>query len=241
MEAAPLISIILPTYNERENIAPLIARLRESMRWSHELLVVDDSSPDGTAGEVRRLAADLPNLRLIVRKSERGLTRSIQRGIDDSIGEIIVWMDCDLSMPPELAADLVSTVAEGGADVAVGSRYAEGGEADVGADDSRLVRLQKVLTRWMNRLLAAINGGKVHDWTSGFIAVRAPLVKAVRLEGEHGEYFIRLMTDLLRMGARVEELPYRFIPREKGESKSADGLLDFIRKGARYLKAGLGA
>jgi dolichol-phosphate mannosyltransferase len=235
-----MVSIILPTYNERENIAPLVSRLHDAMRWPCELLVVDDSSPDGTAEEVRRLSSELPNLRLILRESDRGLTRSIQRGIDDSVGEIIVWMDCDLSMPPERAADLVSMVIEGGADAAVGSRFAAGGAAESGERDPWLVRLQKALSRRMNLLISAMAGGDLHDWTSGFIAVRAPLVKAVRLRGEYGEYFIRLMSDLLRGGARIVELPYRFAPREKGESKSARGLLDFIRKGARYLRATIG-
>jgi glycosyltransferase involved in cell wall biosynthesis len=236
-QTPPMVSVILPTYNERENVAPLIRRLREAMRWPCELLVVDDSSPDGTAGEVRRLCADLPDLRLIVRDRERGLTRSIQRGIDESLGEIIVWMDCDLSMPPEKAADLVAMVLEGGADAAVGSRFVAGGSAESGERDPRLVRLQKALTRMMNRLISAIAGGDLHDWTSGFIAVRSPLAKAVCLRGEHGEYFIRLMFDLLRTGAKVEELPYRFVPRQNGESKSAAGPLDFIRKGVRYLAA----
>jgi dolichol-phosphate mannosyltransferase len=237
--AQPMVSVILPTYNERENIAPLIGKLQESMRWSYEVLVVDDSSPDGTAEEVRRLAADQPNLRLVVRERDRGLTRSIQRGIDDSEGEIIVWMDCDLSMPPATAAELVSLVVEDDADAAVGSRYVEGGVAESGEGDGRLVRLQKGLTRLMNRLISYLGGGQLHDWTSGFIAVRAPLVKAFRLQGEHGEYFIRLMSDLLRAGARVVELPYRFEPRRSGESKSARGLTDFIRKGFRYLRVAL--
>lgn len=232
-----MVSVILPTYNERENVAPLVSRLHDAMRWPCELLVVDDSSPDGTADEVRRLCADLPDLRLIVRDRERGLTRSIQRGIDESLGEIIVWMDCDLSMPPEKAADLVAMVLEGGADAAVGSRFAAGGAAESGERDSWLVRLQRALTRRMNRMLSVMAGGDLHDWTSGFIAVRAPLVKELRLRGEYGEYFIRLMADLMRGGARIVELPYRFAPREKGESKSARGLLDFIRKGVRYLAA----
>lgn len=234
-----MVSVILPTYNERDNIAPLIGMLQESMRWSYEVLIVDDASPDGTAEEVRRLAADRPNLRLIARDQDPGLTRSIQRGIDDSEGEIIVWMDCDLSMPPSTAAELVSLVINNDADAAVGSRYVVGGATEGGERDGRLVRLQKGLTRWMNGLISYLSGGELHDWTSGFIAVRAPLVKAFRLEGEHGEYFIRLMSDLLRTGARVVELPYRFAPRRSGESKSAQGVLDLIRKGFRYLRVAL--
>jgi dolichol-phosphate mannosyltransferase len=237
----PLVSVILPTYNERENIAPLIGRLREAAAWPLEALVVDDDSPDGTANEVRRMAAGAEDLRLILRESDRGLTRSIQRGIDESAGSIVVWMDCDLSMPPEVVPELVAQVLDGEADAAVGSRYVDGGSGASDSGDPPLVRLQKWLTRGMNRMAAAVTGADIHDWTSGFIAIRAPLIKTIRLEGEYGEYFIGLMAELTRRGARIVELPYRCVPRRRGESKTARGLFGFVRLGLRYLRALAGA
>jgi dolichol-phosphate mannosyltransferase len=233
----PLVSVILPTYNERENIAPLIGRLRQAAAWPLEALVVDDDSPDGTAAEVRRMAAGTDDLRLILREGDRGLTRSIQRGIDESAGTIIVWMDCDLSMPPELVPKLVAPLLVGEADAAVGSRYVDGGSSGSGSGDPPLVRMQKLLTRGMNRMAAKITGAAIRDWTSGFIAIRAPLIKGMRLEGEYGEYFIKLMAELTGRGARIVELPYRCIPRARGESKTARGLFGFMRLGLRYLRA----
>lgn len=235
--AHPVVSVVLPTYNERDNVTVLLGRLDRSMRWPYEALVVDDDSPDGTAGEVERLSADRPHVRLILRRGERGLTGAIQRGIDESRGDVVVWMDCDLSMPPESVPELVSRVLEGGVDAAVGSRYVAGGTAESGERDTRLVRVQKGLTRRMNRLVSALIAADFHDWTSGFIAIRAPLVKTARLEGEYGEYFIRLAAELIARGARIVEVPYRCVPRERGESKTARSLLGFARLGTRYLRA----
>jgi dolichol-phosphate mannosyltransferase len=207
------------------------------MRWPFEALVVDDDSPDGTAEVVTRLAREIDSVRLILRRRERGLAGAIQRGIDESAGEVVVWMDCDLSMPPERVPDLVDPVLRGEVDTAVGSRYIEGGAADAGGRDTKLVRLQKVLTRRMNRFFAWTTGAGFHDWTSGFIAVGSPLIKEIRLEGDYGEYFIRLVAELMRRDARVIELPYRCVPREHGESKTARGPFGFARLGASYLRA----
>jgi dolichol-phosphate mannosyltransferase len=236
----PTVSVVLPTYNERENIVPLIRQLDRCMRWPFEAVVVDDDSPDGTAEVVAALSREIDYVRLVLRKRERGLTGAIQRGIDEAAGDVVVWMDCDLSMPPEKVPELVASVLEEGADTAVGSRYVAGGAAESGGRDNGLVRLQKALTRRMNRLYARLTGAEFHDWTSGFIAIRAPLIKRIRLRGDYGEYFIHLVAELLRRGARVVELPYRCVPREHGESKTARGWLDLARLGARYLRA-LGA
>jgi dolichol-phosphate mannosyltransferase len=234
---SPVVSVVLPTYNERENIAPLVRKLRGSLAWPTELLVVDDDSPDGTAQVVERLARDIDEVHLILRQEEKGLTSAIQRGIDEASGEVVVWMDCDFSMPPEKVRDLVLRVLNGDADAAVGSRYVAGGAAETGGRDPLIVRLQKFLTRCMNRVFAWMTGVSFHDWTSGFIAVRAPLVKQIRLRGVYGEYFIRLVAELMRRGGRVVELPYRCVPRRRGESKTARGLCGFVRLGARYLQA----
>lgn len=233
----PRVSVVLPTYNERENIVPLIRQLNRCMRWPFEALVIDDDSPDGTAEVVAALSREIDNVRLVLRKRERGLTGAIQRGIDEAAGDVVVWMDCDLSMPPEKVPELVASVLEDGADTAVGSRYVAGGSAESGGGDTRLVRLQKGLTRRMNRFYARLTGADFHDWTSGFIAIRAPLIKRIRLRGDYGEYFIHLVAELMRRGTKVVELPYRCVPRAHGESKTARGWFGFVKLGARYLRA----
>jgi len=234
--AAPRVSIVLPTYNERDNIAPLIRELSDVLNWSFEALVVDDGSPDGTAQVVEQMAREVPGVRLI-RRAERGLTGAIQRGIDEAAGEVVVWMDCNFSMPPAKVPELIAEVLDRGADAAIGSRYVEGGVAEIGARDPLLVRLQKRLTRYMNRLIARLTGTPFHDWTSGFIAIRAPLIKRIRLSGDHGEYFIGLVAELIRRRSHIAELPYRCLPRRHGDSKTAHDALGFARLGLRYVRA----
>jgi dolichol-phosphate mannosyltransferase len=232
--------MVLPTYNERDNIGPLIRELYDVVTLELEVLVVDDASPDGTAQVVQHLGRELPGVRLI-RRARRGLTKAIQEGIDAARGEVVVWMDCDFSMPPAKVPQLVAEVLEHGADAAIGSRWADGGAAVTGGRDGAVVRIQKVLTRRLNALTALLTGADLRDWTSGFIAVRASTIRRVRLRGDHGEYFITLMAELLHRGARCVEVPYRCAPRLHGESKTASSLLGFTRLGLRYLRALLAA
>ena len=201
----PAVTVVLPTYNEQGNIAELIRRLDAAIDEAVEILVVDDASPDGTADEVRRVAETVPSARVIER-DERGLTTAIQRGIDESRGDVVVWMDCDFSMPPELVPELVARV-RGGADAAIGSRYVAGGSSGASGGQP-LVRLQELLTRGLNRALTAALGMDFHDWTSGFIAIRRELIQAHRLAGDYGEYFIDLTARLGVSGSRLDEVPY---------------------------------
>src|SRR4029077_373020 len=94
-----------------------------------EIVVVDDHSPDGTSGLIQNLIAtgSVPGLRLETRLTDRGLTKSIQHGIDVAKGEIIVWLDCDFSMPPPMIPLLLTKIDEG-YDIAVGSRFVDGGK-----------------------------------------------------------------------------------------------------------------
>jgi dolichol-phosphate mannosyltransferase len=150
---------------------------------------------------------------------------------------VVVWMDCDFSMPPQKVRELVNCVLNGEADAAVGSRFVDSGASATESHEPLLVRAQKFLTRRMNRVVAWLTGASFHDWTSGFIAVRAPLIKKIRLQGHYGEYFIRLVAELLRRGSKIVELPYRCVPRGRGESKTASGVFGFLKLGARYLRA----
>jgi len=235
MKERPVASIVLPTYNERDNIAPLIRSIDASMNIPCEFIVVDDASPDGTGDIVEALARELDHVRLIARH-ERGLTSAIQRGIDESRGEVVVWMDCDFSMPPELVPQLIAQVVDGEKDAAIGSRYVAGG-ATSKEREGWLVAAQRLLTRRLNRGITALLGTDFHDWTSGFIAVRSSTIKSVRLQGDYGEYFIGMMAELIRGGARFVEIPFRVAPRRSGESKTASGPLRLAGLGLNYLRA----
>lgn len=227
------VSIILPTYNERENIVPLIKAIERTVRFDHEIIVVDDNSPDGTSQAVSAYRKKFHDrsVTLVTRKANRGLTNSIREGIAKSHGDIIVWMDCDFSMPPSVISTLLDKVGEG-YDVAVGSRYIAGGSA----------KSENVRDSWIGILLSAVmNFGlrllmvrRFHDYTSGFVAVKRSVFDRVHLSGDYGEYFIDFIVHAYREGYAICEIPYAGKPRRAGESKTGKNIWEFIWRGRKY-------
>lgn len=240
----PLVCTVLPTYNERDNIRPLIEGVLDSAVTRHIVIVVDDDSPDGTWQVVEAVAAERNRpgqavVFLVRRTTESGLTSAIQRGIDEAIrthgADIVTWMDCDLSMPPEDVPKLVAAIvdADGGnaVDMAVGSRWAPGG-ADVAHG-----LMARSLSRIINTYATALLGNDVHDYTSGFIAARADVFKTIRLRGDYGEYCIDLLGRAIRLGYNIVEVPYVCVPRTAGASKTGANLWDYLSKGRKYAQA----
>jgi dolichol-phosphate mannosyltransferase len=234
----PLVCTVLPTYNERDNIEPLIVGVLESAITRHLVLVVDDNSPDGTADVVEELAGrynrvDALKVVLIRRTGEKGLTSAIQRGIDEAIhtyhADIVTWMDCDLSMPPQDVPRLVRAIIGQGADVAVGSRWIAGG-ADVAHG-----AMARTLSWIINHFAILLLGNQVHDYTSGFIAAKAAVFRQIRLRGDYGEYCIDLLGRAVQYGFRVVEVPYQCVPRTAGASKTGANLWDYLVKGRKYV------
>lgn len=234
---SPLVCTVLPTYNERENIALLIEGILASAITPHLVLVVDDNSPDGTSAVVAEVAArsNTPPDRQVIllkRVGEKGLTSAIQRGIDEAIhthhAAIVTWMDCDLSMPPADVPKLVQAVLDG-ADVAVGSRWIAGG-ADVAHG-----LMARTLSWLINHFAILLVGNQVHDYTSGFIAARAEVLRTIRLQGDYGEYCIDLLGRAARAGYKLREVPYICVPRTTGESKTGAHLWDYLVKGRKYV------
>ncbi|MBX3013785.1 MAG: polyprenol monophosphomannose synthase [Caldilineaceae bacterium] len=237
VDSSALVCTVLPTYNERENIGPLVQGILASALTPHLVLVVDDNSPDGTSEVVEKLIAqgnpDPTRQVLLVRRvGEKGLTSAIQRGIDEAIhthqAAIVTWMDCDLSMPPADVPKLVQAVLTG-ADVAVGSRWIAGG-ADVAHG-----RMARTLSWLINHFAIFLLGNQVHDYTSGFIAARATVLTRLRLRGDYGEYCIDLLGRAAQAGYNLREVPYVCVPRTTGESKTGVNLWDYLVKGRKYV------
>ncbi|MDQ3249876.1 MAG: polyprenol monophosphomannose synthase [Chloroflexota bacterium] len=238
MPPNPFVCTVLPTYNERDNIGSLITGVLDSAITPHLVIVVDDNSPDGTGAVVEEMAArynqpDLLRVVLIRRISEKGLTSAIQRGIDEAIhthhADIVTWMDCDLSMPPQDIPKLIHAIIADDADVAVGSRWTAGG-ADVAHG-----RMARTLSWTLNRFARLLLGGPVRDYTSGFIAARVPVLQAIRLHGDYGEYCIDLLARAVRQGYHIQEVPYICVPRTAGASKTGANLWDYLVKGRKYV------
>ncbi len=229
---SPQISIILPTYDEAENIEPLIDRTLQALGsypGGVEVVVVDDDSPDGTWRLVAEKAQVDGRIRLIHRTTERGLTSAINRGIREARGRWVGWMDCDLSMPPEEWPRLAEALAQG-ADMAVGSRYVPGG-GDIAHSFSGRT-LSRIINLWTGLML----DWSIKDYTSGFILARQEVFDRIELQGDYGEYCIDMLYRTKRAGHTVRELPYLCVPREAGESKTATNVWGYLTRGVNYVK-----
>jgi len=229
----PGVSVVFPTYNEKDNIGPLVEAVLRHTPPDTEVIVVDDDSPDGTWRIVEALQAERPQVRLLRRTAERGLTSALRAGIAASGGAIVVWSDCDFSMPPAKVEDLLAALA-GGADVAVGSRFVEGGGVRIihGSGDTLMAYL---MSRVLNGFIRRVLGPDFHDWTSGFIAARREVLDRIPLRGDYGEYFIDLVCRARRLGYKVVESPYLCVERRSGKGKTGQTFGDFIRKGWKYV------
>jgi dolichol-phosphate mannosyltransferase len=221
------VTVILPTYNERDNIEPLIEGVLTHVRPAPEVLVVDDNSPDGTWQLVESLAEKYSTVRLIRRTNERGLTSAIRRGIAEAQGDVVVWMDCDLSMPPAKIPELLSALKD--CDMAIGSRYVPGG-ADIGHGF-----VARSFSRTINFFAGLFLGFHVTDYTSGFVAARREIFDRITLQGDYGEYCIDLLCHASRRGYRLSEVPYHCVARHAGDSKTATNVWGFFTRGWNYV------
>jgi dolichol-phosphate mannosyltransferase len=231
--------VILPTLNEAENIVPLIERILAAVPDVHEVIVVDDASPDGTADIAERLARGDARLRVERRTADPGLTKSIAHGARLATGDVLVWMDCDLTMPPEDIPGLLAGIARGN-DIVVGSRFIEGGRGKGRTAGTRDPRLPVLVSAALNSALRMLLDHGFRDWTSGFVAIRREVWQTLGLRGDYGEYFMDLIYRALRRGHRVLEVPCVMVPRQRGTSKTASGLAGYLRRGRKYVRTALG-
>ena len=218
---------MLPTYNERDNIGPLIEAILANLNQPTQIIVVDDDSPDGTWQVVQEMATNDERIELLRRTDERGLTSALNAGITRAGGDVIAWMDCDLSMPPEKLPELVGALAE--CDLAVGSRYVKG------ARDAGHSFAGRAFSWTMNFCTSLLLGFAIRDYTSGFIAAKREVFDQITLRGDYGEYCIDLLHRARKKGFRIKEIPYCFVPRKSGESKTATRVWDYFRRGIKYV------
>ncbi len=210
--------VVLPTYNEAENIRQIAAAILEQLPGA-TLLVVDDGSPDGTGTMVDQLASVDPRVRVRHRSAKQGLGRAYLDGFGLAIAggaAIVVQMDADFSHDPAVLPALIAPVLEDRADLVIGSRYVAGG----GVRDWGIVR--RVISRGGSTFAKVVLGLKPHDLTGGFKAWRATTLGAIPFDGVHaGGYVfqIEMTYRASRLGARVEEVPIVFQDRRAGQSK----------------------
>ena len=210
--------VILPTYQERESIGDLLADLRGRLGPAARILVVDDGSPDGTADVVRAVAARDRGVELLARPGKLGLASAYQAALrhvlDEARDDCVVTMDADFSHDPRYVPSLIA--AAEGADLVIGSRYVAGGGIDNWGARRRLLSLAG---NWYAR---TVTGTPVRDLTAGLTCMRADFLRTVpfeRIEARGYAWLIALKTLFHRRGARIRELPIRFVERRFGHSK----------------------
>jgi dolichol-phosphate mannosyltransferase len=217
------ISIIIPTYNEKDNIAPLLSRIDKALPgYSYEVLIVDDNSQDGTIEAASELAKRYP-VRVLVRRNERGLATAVVHGLKAASGQIIGVMDADLQHPPEVLPDLVKAIQDG-ADMAVASRYIPGGGCpNWGLSRKIISRVALVISHLLLPSTRAVK-----DPLAGFFMFRRRNVDPARLKPIG--YKISLEVMLIGGFQKVVEVPYIFEDRSAGQSKLNPGQqIDYLR------------
>jgi dolichol-phosphate mannosyltransferase len=211
------VTVVVPTYNEADNIETVIRAVRH-VSPSSQVLVIDDGSPDGTADRAEKLADDLGNIQVVRRASKDGLGAAYRAGLRlaiDGGAEICVQMDADLSHDPATLAALIAVV-EHGADVGIGSRYVPGGIT------LNWPRRRRWVSRWGNRYAAGILGLAVNDVTSGYRAYSAEALERMAFDSITAEGYgfqIEMTYRIVRLGGKVVEFPITFRDRMEGESK----------------------
>lgn len=222
-----MISVVIPTYNEEQNIGGLIEEIKSCLSdRQNEILVVDDNSEDLTQQRVREKKESFDNIGLIARDKRHGIGSAYKAGFREAAGDIVAQSDADFSHPPRHLPDLVSRI-EAGRDVAVGSRYVKNGTRN----DPLHRRINPLIGSYLYRYLI---GSPVRDVTSGFKAYDRSAVESI-LERSHelpdGFHFqAASLMHLVEKGHSVEEVAIDFMPRRAGDPKYDVGdLVDNIK------------
>jgi dolichol-phosphate mannosyltransferase len=214
--------VVVPTYNERENLDPIVARVRAAVPEAH-LLVADDGSPDGTGKVADELAAADTHVHVLHREAKQGLGAAYLAGFDWGLEHgygVLVEMDADGSHQPEQLPALLDALA--GADLVIGSRWVPGGTV------RNWPRHREVLSRGANTYARVAMGTPVRDMTGGFRAFRASALRSLDLADVQSQGYcfqVDLAWRALRRGLRVVEVPITFVERERGSSKMSGAIV----------------
>lgn len=214
---------IIPTYNEKENVALMVSAIHD-LHPTSSILFVDDHSPDGTADHVRQLQSTSPNVYLLERFSDRGLGRSYVDGLRkvmaDGRYDAVVMMDADFSHDPAAIQHMVAELKDH--PVVVGSRYIPGG--DIKNWDWR----RRLLSRFANIYVTAILGSPVKDMTAGFACFRTSIIPQIGLNSLTSDgyaFAVEWKYRLLKAGIPIYEYPITFTERRQGQSKMSGKII----------------
>ena len=220
------VSVVMPTYNEKENITALIGAVLENIKDEVEIIVVDDNSPDGTWKIVEEVRDK--RVKLIRRMHERGLASAIKTGIESSRGDVVVVMDTDFSHPPDKIPDLIDATRD--CDIALGSRHVTGGRMEAS-------RARVFLSKMTNLFAGLFLGFDIKDYTGGFLAINRKVFDDIQILdewGEYGNYGIGFLFEAKRRGYLIKEIPFVYKYRTAGTTKTSPEEYNLLRWGKRY-------
>jgi glycosyltransferase involved in cell wall biosynthesis len=215
--------VVIPTYDEAANVAQVLQRVRAAVPDA-DVLVVDDSSPDGTADLARATASELGNIDVLVRPRKEGLGKAYRAGFEEALGrgyDVLVQMDADLSHDPA-ALPLLLDALDAGAEAVIGSRYIPGGSIP------HWPWHRRALSRWGNRYACALLDIEVRDATSGYRAYRADALRAIDVLTTRSKGYgfqIETAYRVSSSGRKVAEVPISFTDRVRGYSKMSLGVM----------------
>ena len=213
-----LISIVVASYNELDNMSKMIPKLESIFGEEHlqgEIVVVDDNSPDGTAALVTNLSSQYGNIRLLVRPKKLGPGSAFADGYKLARGEIVIGMDTDFSHDPADIPRFISKINEG-FDMVLASRYIKGGRYEV----SSFQTLKKsIASRLGNVLIRSVTGVPLHDFTTAFRAIRREVISNIQIESKGNSFFMEFVVKAYRSGYKMVEIPIEFRDRVTGRSK----------------------
>ncbi len=204
-----MLSILIPTYNERENILPLVRAIEASVKGEHEIIIIDDNSPDGTGEEVMKAKGVCASIRLVERVGRLGLTGAVLAGLKESTGDRIIVMDADLSHPPAALPRMAAMLDD--ADIVVGSRLMKGGEVE------NWPIHRKLISEGARILAMVFVNPRCSDPLSGFFAARRGLMLKTRFRTKGYKLLLNIIAD--NRDARISEIPYKFKDRVAGKTK----------------------
>ncbi len=209
-------SVVLPTYNEAGNIVKLVEEIKKELalkKITHEIIIVDDDSPDKTGLLAQKYFSKFPDVRVVIRKKERGLATAIRVGLEKAVGEVAVVMDTDFNHEPRLVPRLVEKCKN--YDLVIGSRFVRGG--------GMANKTRERLSYLFNIMIRILLGSPVKDNLSGFFAMKSIELEKLdfnKIFWGYGDYFIRLIYLSKNQGNKLSELPSFYKDREYGASKS---------------------
>jgi dolichol-phosphate mannosyltransferase len=225
------LSLIIPTYNETDNLPILIGKVHEiSSNANYEIIIVDDNSPDGTWAVAEQMSHKFDNVKVIRRARKMNLASAFLEGLNHAEGNVVGLMDADLQHPPELLPKMLNEVRMG-VDIAIASRYAQGGKVDGWSFHRRITSRSAIVLAHL--LLPKTKS--IKDPISGFFLLRKEVIEGLNLNSQG----FKILLEILIKGnyTRVSEIPYIFKPRMHGKSKMRfKELWNYIKHLHRLMK-----